>query len=154
MSQRGPRWPGCVPAGALLEVQNMQDVQAIISDFGGVLTSPLVNSFLAFQESSGVPLDELGKAMAAIARSSGVNPLVELETGRMSEPEFLGAIGAQLSEQLGRQVKMEGFGERYFATLEPNQRLIEYMRDLRDRGYRLAICTNNVREWEQRWRTM
>jgi putative hydrolase of the HAD superfamily len=28
------------------------------------------------------------------------------------------------------------------------------MRDLRRRGYRLAICTNNVREWEQRWRAM
>ena len=28
------------------------------------------------------------------------------------------------------------------------------MRELRDRGYRLAICTNNVREWEPRWRAM
>ena len=28
------------------------------------------------------------------------------------------------------------------------------MRELRERGYRLAICTNNVREWEQRWRAM
>jgi epoxide hydrolase-like predicted phosphatase len=26
------------------------------------------------------------------------------------------------------------------------------MRELRDRGYKLAICTNNVREWEQLWR--
>ena len=26
------------------------------------------------------------------------------------------------------------------------------MRELRGRGYRLAICTNNVREWEGRWR--
>jgi len=28
------------------------------------------------------------------------------------------------------------------------------MRDLRARGYRLAICTNNVREWEGLWRAM
>ena len=132
----------------------MQGVRAIISDFGGVLTSPLVNAFLAFQESSGVPLEELGKAMVTIAGRSGANPLFELETGRMSEPEFLSAIGAQLTEQLGRTIEMEGFGERYFATLTPNQRLIDYMRDLRGRGYQLAICTNNVREWEQRWRTM
>ena len=26
------------------------------------------------------------------------------------------------------------------------------MRELRQRGYRLAICTNNVREWEPLWR--
>jgi putative hydrolase of the HAD superfamily len=27
------------------------------------------------------------------------------------------------------------------------------MRGLRDRGYKLGICTNNVREWEPRWRS-
>ncbi len=32
--------------------------------------------------------------------------------------------------------------------------MIGYMRELRDRGYKLAICTNNVREWDQRWRAM
>ena len=26
------------------------------------------------------------------------------------------------------------------------------MRELKRRGYKLAICTNNVREWEQLWR--
>ncbi len=47
---------------------------------------------------------------------------------------------------------MTGFGERYFEHLQPNDALIDYMRGLRDQGYKLAICTNNVREWEQRWR--
>jgi putative hydrolase of the HAD superfamily len=28
------------------------------------------------------------------------------------------------------------------------------MRELRGRGYRMAICTNNIREWEPRWRAM
>jgi putative hydrolase of the HAD superfamily len=129
-------------------------VQAVISDFGGVLTSPLAGSFQAFQDTSGVPLAELGKAMAAIGARLGVNPLFELETGRLSEVEFLRQIGEQLSVQLGRPVDMSGFGERYFAHLQPNEALIGYMRELRGRGYKLAICTNNVREWEQRWRAM
>jgi epoxide hydrolase-like predicted phosphatase len=30
--------------------------------------------------------------------------------------------------------------------------MIEYMRELSGRGYKLAICTNTVREWEQLWR--
>ncbi len=132
----------------------MPRVEAIISDFGGVLTSPLIDSFVAYQDSSGVSLEELGKAMAVIGQRSGVNPLFELETGRLSEAEFLGAIGEQLSEQLGRPIEMDGFGERYFATLTPNQPLIDYMRELRGRGYRLAICTNNVREWADRWRAL
>src|SRR6185437_15253643 len=68
-------------------------IEAVISDFGGVLTSPLAGSFQAFQDTSGVPLQELGKAMAAIAARLGVNPLFELETGRLSEVEFLRQIG-------------------------------------------------------------
>jgi putative hydrolase of the HAD superfamily len=132
----------------------MARVEAIISDFGGVLTSPLIGSFLAFQEYSGVPLEELGKAMAEVGQTLGVNPLFELETGRLTEAEFLRSIGEQLSRQLGRPVAMDGFGERYFSTLTPNEILIDYMRELRGRGYRLAICTNNVREWERRWRAM
>jgi epoxide hydrolase-like predicted phosphatase len=129
-------------------------VRAVISDFGGVLTSPLEGSFQAFQDTSGVPLAELGKAMATIGARLGVNPLFELETGRLSEADFLAQIGVQLSAQLGRTIDMDGFGERYFAHLEPNTPMIAYMGELRERGYKLAICTNNVREWEHRWRAM
>ena len=129
-------------------------VAAVISDFGGVLTSPLHGAFQAFQATSGVPLEELGKAMAAIGARLGANPLFELETGRLSEAEFLTQIGVQLTQQLGRTIDMDGFGERYFAHLTPNEPMIAYMRELRARGYQLAICTNNVREWEQRWRAM
>ncbi|MFL5865064.1 MAG: HAD family hydrolase [Solirubrobacteraceae bacterium] len=129
-------------------------IAAIISDFGGVLTSPLQGAFEAFQASSGISLAELGQAMAAIGVRLGVNPLFELETGRLSERDFLVQLGAQLSEQVGRTIEMNGFGERYFASLEPNPRMIDYMRELRERGYKLAICTNNVREWGPRWRAM
>jgi epoxide hydrolase-like predicted phosphatase len=129
-------------------------VEAVISDFGGVLTSPLLGSFQAFQESSGIALEELGTAMAALAARRGVNPLFDLETARLTEAEFLSTLGTQLTEQLGRSVQLDGFGESYFAHLTPNEPMINYMRDLRERGYKLAICTNNVREWERLWRAM
>jgi putative hydrolase of the HAD superfamily len=132
----------------------MQRVGAVISDFGGVLTSPLLGSFQAFQESSGIPLEQLGKAMMALAERRGVNPLFELETARISEAAFLSELAAQLTDQLGRPVTLDGFGERYFAHLQPNEPMIDYMRSLRERGYKLAICTNNVREWEPLWRRM
>jgi epoxide hydrolase-like predicted phosphatase len=132
----------------------MARVEGIISDFGGVLTSSLIGSFLAFQESSGVPLEELGKAMAAVGEQHGANPLFELETGRLTEAEFMDSIGSQLTRQLSRPIDMNGFAEDYFSHLRPNRELIDYMRQLRDRGLRMAICTNNVREWESRWRAM
>jgi putative hydrolase of the HAD superfamily len=128
------------------------EIEAIVSDFGGVLTSPLLDSFASFQNSSGVSLEQLGRAMAAVAQREGANPLFELETGRMSEAQFLQTLGAELSAQAGRPVELHGFGERYFDNLHPNGPMIDYMRELRGRGYRMAICTNNVREWERLWR--
>ncbi len=130
----------------------MSSISAVISDFGGVLTTPLIDSFAAVQDSSGISLEELGKAMAAVAIRAQANPLFELETGRMTEAEFLRLLGARLTEQLGRPVEMHGFGERYFEHLHPNGRMIDFMRELKGRGYGLAICTNNVREWEPMWR--
>jgi putative hydrolase of the HAD superfamily len=129
-------------------------IEAVISDFGGVLTSPLLDSFLAFQDESGVSPAALGHALAAMAERHHNHPLAELETGRMSEREFLDELGGELSAQLEREVEMHGFGEQYFEHLHPNGELIDYMRGLRERGYRLAICTNNVKEWEDRWRSM
>ncbi len=130
----------------------MSGITAVISDFGGVLTSPLLDSFLAFQDSSGISLEELGQAIAAIAQRDGANPLFELEKGAITETAFLSSLGDELTGLLGRPVQLHGFGERYFEHLHPNEELIEYMRGLRGRGYKLAICTNNVREWERRWR--
>jgi putative hydrolase of the HAD superfamily len=132
----------------------MSGTEAVISDFGGVLTSPLAGSFAVFEQTSGISLEQLGIAIAAFGARLGANPLFELETGRLSEPEFLDSLAEQLASQLGRPVDLDSFGERYFANLEPNEPMIAFMRELRRRGYRLAICTNNVREWEARWRAM
>lgn len=133
-------------------MSNATRIEAVISDFGGVLTSPMLDSFAAFQDSSGISLEQLGSAMAALWGELGANPLFELETGRMTEARFLEVLSAQLSSQVGRKVELHGFGERYFEHLHPNEAMIALMRDLRARGYKLAICTNNVREWECLWR--
>jgi putative hydrolase of the HAD superfamily len=130
----------------------MSRVEAIISDFGGVLTSPMLESFIAFEEISGISVNDLGTAMGEIWKRDGAHPLFELETGRITEAEFLGGISAQLTAQLGHPVRLDGFGEHFFEHLHPNDRLIAYMRSLKERGYRMAICTNNVREWEPFWR--
>ena len=132
----------------------MTDIRGVICDFGGVLTNPLVESFVAMQESSGISLEALGNAMVHVAEEDGAHPLYELETGRMSEHDFLGRLGTVLSEQLGRPVQLHGFGEAYFAELQPNDPMIEAMRALRTRGYRMALLTNNVREWQPLWRPM
>jgi putative hydrolase of the HAD superfamily len=129
-------------------------IRAVISDFGGVLTTPLMRSFAAFQDRTGISGEALGGAMQAIAERDGAHPLFELETGRMSEAAFLDRIRAELELALGHPPQMHAFKEIYFEALEPNQPMIELMRGLRGRGHRMVLLTNNVREWEPLWRSM
>jgi len=128
-------------------------VAAIISDFGGVLTTPLIQSFVAFQDETGIPMEALGVAMQRIAERDGTHPLVELETGRLSEASFLASLAEQLEPELGHRPQMHRFSEIYFDALHPNEPMIELMREL-GRERRMALLTNNVREWEPLWRAM
>jgi putative hydrolase of the HAD superfamily len=130
-------------------------IQAVVSDFGGVLTTPLFHAFAHVQEERGIPLEALGHAMLRASEERGENPLFPLERGEMTEGEFLAILGGALNAVMGREVPLDGFAERYFAALEPNEPMIEHLRELKERrGLRLALLTNNVREWEPRWRAM
>jgi len=131
-----------------------EPLRAIVCDFGGVLTTPLVDAFAGVQAAAGIPPEALGRALAAIAAADGRHPLFELETGRMTERAFMARIEQALADDLGHDVAMIDFGEMYFSHLHPNGELIDYMRARRREGYRTALCTNNVREWEPRWRRM
>lgn len=123
-------------------------IRAVISDFGGVLTSPLIESFMAYQDESGVRFEDLGRAMARAAEKHGEHPLFELEKGKISEAEFL----AMLEAELDGDIQLGSLRETYFAHLHPNEPMIALMRELRGRGLRMALLTNNVREWEPHWR--
>ena len=125
----------------------MRDV--LICDFGGVLTTPLQEGFLAYQEESGVSLEALGMAMARAAEEHGDHPLFVLERGEITEAEFRDRIERHLEDgfDLGRLRAL------YFERLEPNAPMIDFIRGLRGRGVRAALLTNNVREWEPLWRS-
>jgi putative hydrolase of the HAD superfamily len=129
-------------------------LRAVISDFGGVLTTPLLGSFAAFQDETGISTESLGEAMQRIAERDGDHPLFELERGRISEADFLAAMRRELATDLGHEPELHRFSEIYFDALDPNGPMIELMRDLKRRGYRMALLTNNVREWEPMWRAM
>ena len=137
-------------------------IRAVVSDFGGVLTTPLLAGFLAYQDEAGVltsnpahpaepgasALEELGRAMQRAAEAYGEHPLFELERGEIAEAEF----ARRLSEQLGEGFDLARLRQLYFERIEPNPAMIRYLAELRGRGLRTALLTNNVREWEPLWR--
>lgn len=128
----------------------MSAPKAIISDFGGVLTTPLGNAFAAWSQETGIALEDLGRALTASFERHGEHPLFVLERGELTEPEFI----ARLELELGDDRRIGGMGEAFLAGLERNHEMIELVADLRARGLRTALLTNNVREWEPRWRGM
>jgi putative hydrolase of the HAD superfamily len=121
----------------------------LICDFGGVLTTPLQAGFLAYQEESGVSLEELGRAMGRAAEEHGDHPLFMLERGEITEADFRARIERHLEDGFD----LSRLRTLYFERLDPNAEMIEFVRKLRGRSVRAALLTNNVREWEPLWRS-
>ena len=125
-------------------------MRALVCDFGGVLTTPLEASFRFWSEESGVALEDLGRALQVRADREGAHPLHRLERGEITEHDFLAGIAAELDGD----VDMHGFTEAYFSHLGANDVMLERLGAWKAAGLRMIMCTNNVREWEPRWRAM
>ena len=132
----------------------MAPITTVVCDFGGVLSGPLWDAFKAINERHGLEPGVIGTAMAAIGEREGANPLYELECGRMTEQRFVTELGRQISADLGRDVDLLKFSTHFFDALPPNPPMLDEMAACSAAGYRMGLLTNNVREWEPRWRAM
>jgi putative hydrolase of the HAD superfamily len=72
----------------------------------------------------------------------------------VSEADFLHALSGEAESELGYEPQLHRFSEIYFDALEVNEPMIGVMRDAKTRGFRMALLTNNIREWEPLWRAM
>jgi putative hydrolase of the HAD superfamily len=128
--------------------------QAIVCDFGGVLTTPLLNSFAAIQDDIGIDAESLGRAMREGLCEGEELPLFRLERGEISEDEFLERLSDGLETILGHRPRLHHFRHMFFDALDPNEEMIALMRELQASGLKMALLTNNVKEWEPLWRSM
>ena len=123
-------------------------IRALISDFGGVLTTPLSAGFLAYQQEAPISLEDLGRGMQSAAEVYGEHPLHSLERGEITEEEF----ARRLAEQLHDGFDLARLRELYFERIEPEQpddRL--HRRPARARPADRAAHEQR-REWEPLWR--
>ena len=103
----------------------MAEVEAVVCDFGGVLTTLLLTSFMAVQDEIGISPENLGRAMRTITEEDGENPLYALERGEMAEADFLSRVTDGLEPLLGHRPELHRFREVYFEALHPNPPMIE-----------------------------
>jgi epoxide hydrolase-like predicted phosphatase len=129
-------------------------ITTVISDFGGVLTTPLLAAFAAFQDDSGISPEKLGLAMREGLAEGEEIPLFRLERGEISEDEFIEGLETGLESILGHRPHLHHFRQKFWGALHPNEEMISLMHELKARGLQMAMLTNNVREWEPLWRSM
>ena len=125
-------------------------ITTVVADFGGVLSTPLAGAFEHARTQLGLAPEALGAAMAAAEAARGSHPLHELETGRLTERAFYELLEAQL----GRPAALDRFSALWWEALGANDELIDHLRGVRGRGYRLGLLTNNVREWQPHWHAL
>ena len=63
--------------------------------------------------------------MSEIERADGAHPLFQLETGRLSEEDFLRKLGDALEGPIGHRPELHRFSEIYFDALHPNEPMID-----------------------------
>ena len=132
----------------------MAEVRAIVCDFGGVLTTPLFAAFAAFQDEVGISPENLGKAMRVGLAEGEDLPLFQLERGEISEDDFIEGLEDGLESILGHRPHLHHFRQKFWGALHPNEEMIALMHELKASGLKMAMLTNNVREWEPLWRAM
>jgi putative hydrolase of the HAD superfamily len=132
--------------------ESAAQIKAVISDFGGVLTTPLLPSFLALQDEIGVSPEDFGTALRALTEETGENPLYAMERGEITEVAFLEQLARGLEPLLDHKPHLHRFRELFIGGLDANPEIIDLMRELKAEGLRMAMLTNNVREWETLWR--
>ena len=155
-------------------------ISSVIFDFGGVISSPLFVGIGAFEEAEGYPKGSLlrllfgdtsyiGVEGRAVADALAADPDAAeqegeiadepdwhlLEKGKLDIATYFERMVEKAPSVIGRPIDMESYG-RFWRQTAPGVHwtVVHKMRDLRSRGLRIGLLTNNVKEFGDNWRAM
>jgi putative hydrolase of the HAD superfamily len=121
----------------------------LLIDFGGVLTTSVLESFEAFCRGEGLEPDAV---LHCVSRDAvGRRLLVEIEEGRISSEDFQARLAARLSELGDRTIEPAGLLTRLNAGLRPEPALVAATEALRRAGVRTVLVSNSLGEEAYEW---
>jgi putative hydrolase of the HAD superfamily len=139
-------------------------IEAVIFDYGGVLSTAPFAGLAEFEQSMGYPEGSLARLFFGAPDPSdggegdgdGPAPVPDwhlLETGKLALAEFHDRLVERSAAHLGSPLDL-GVYAKFLRTLGVGVHwmVIHRVRELRAEGYRTAILTNNIREWSAVWR--
>lgn len=116
---------------------------ALVVDFGGVLTTPLQEAMFRFAEEAGIEPHHLARA-ALGGYMGGEDSLVfGFETGKTSQEEFTKAFAERLREESGIEVEPASLIPRLFGGLELEESMFTAVERARAGGLKTALLSNS-----------
>lgn len=109
--------------------------EALLIDWGGVLTTNLFVSFHAYCVQAGIDFEAFGKRFLADEEFREL--LFKMEEGKLAEEEFEPRLAAMLG------VSSKGLIDRLLADVRPDAAMIDAVRRARGAGVRTALVSNS-----------
>lgn len=127
---------------------NGAEFQGVITDWGGVLTTPILTTVQAWIQADGIDWESYRTVMRAwftdaYGPNGAPNPVHALERGECSDAEFEQQLAAQLLRVDGGSVLAEGLLQRMFAASVQIPAMYDLIRAVRAAGLRTALLSNS-----------
>jgi epoxide hydrolase-like predicted phosphatase len=127
-------------------------VEAVLFDYSGVLTSSAFTHMGDLGADRGIPPEEMLELLLGPYHEDTDHPWHRCERGELGVLEWVTEI-MRLAEERGWEIDLTRLKD-LLDQLDVNERVVDKVRDLRARGYRLAVVTNTIKEASDRWRTI
>lgn len=117
-------------------------MRALLVDYGGVLTTSVVESFGAFCETEGIDVETFRRVMVVSARGAD-SPFARVERGDIEQDEFDRLVAAMLSDACGATVEPLNLKQRMFARSQPDETMRAAVRAARAAGVPTVLVSNS-----------
>jgi epoxide hydrolase-like predicted phosphatase len=123
-------------------------LQGLVVDWGGVLTTSLVETMTAWCEADGIDYAHYRDVIGAMLgpeyeAEATVNPIHALERGEMTVPHFETELARRLRTESGGAVNAPGLLQRMFARFQSAPDMSGLVRRARAAGLRTALLSNS-----------
>lgn len=117
--------------------------EALILDFGGVLTTPLQDAMAVFADEIGIELQDLVRVALAAYAGQEDSLVTKFETGHIGEEEFARELAQRLTDVSGRSVAPEGLVGKVFSGLSLEEEMFDAVAKARAAGLKTALLSNS-----------
>ena len=120
-------------------------VDAVVFDYGGVMTSPVRHSIGGWLEADAIDPASFSRTLKAwLSRTAAEGtPIHRLETGELGVREFEEILAAELSTVDARPLQAGGILSRLFAGMRVDPAMPALVTELRDLGVRVGLLSNS-----------